>query len=169
MDLPHGCVPRNDGRNDRGLERPGRRDHIGRLDRPLRGFGAKTRPARGAGDLQDLGPAADGRADPFGIGDEIIGHPVLAGKSIGGDVGEVHARKAVMPGRAIGHQRIPAFRSPAFGNAVPFKNKVRDPVAAQMLAHRDSGLPGAHDQHLGPFDCHTSSPCLAMAGPVLPA
>ena len=53
-----------------------------------------------------------------------------------------------MPGGAVGNQRIPASRTPPLSDAVSLEDEMRHAAGAQMLAHRQTGLPSADDQHL---------------------
>jgi hypothetical protein len=61
-------------------------------------------------------------------------------------VGECHVWKAVMPSWAIGHQTVPSSASPMLCNTVFFKDKMVDLMAAEMLAHGDTGLACANDE-----------------------
>ncbi|MNJ76780.1 hypothetical protein D3C77_741350 [compost metagenome] len=56
-----------------------------------------------------------------------------------------------MPGGAVGHQRVPAFGAPAFGDALAFQHDVVNAHRAQVLTHRDAGLAGADHQGIGFF------------------
>jgi hypothetical protein len=59
-----------------------------------------------------------------------------------------------MPGRAIGNQRVPSFRAPAFGNPLSLHNKVRNAAVTQVLAHGHAGLARTNNEHLDFFSCH---------------
>ena len=93
--------------NHRPLEGPGGDNHMNRLDQAFRGFNGETRTADIALDLPDVHAGADRRVELAGIGFEIIGHLVLCGEGIRVEPVEFQPRKTVMPGRAIGDQRIP--------------------------------------------------------------
>ena len=73
---------------------------------------------------RDLDTAADGGLDLLCDGFEIFDDPVLGGKAVGINVGEFQTGKPVMPGRAVGDQRVPSFRAPALGNPVPLDNEM---------------------------------------------
>jgi hypothetical protein len=55
---------------------------------------------------------------------EVVGHLVLAGEGVGVEV-EFQAREAVVPGRAVGDQRVPAAGAPGLGDAVALQYQVR--------------------------------------------
>ena len=61
-------------------------------------------------------------------------------------VGECYVWKAVMPSWAIGHQTVPSSASPMLCNTVFFQDKMVDLMAAEMLAHGDTGLACANDE-----------------------
>ena len=63
-----------------------------------------------------------------------------------------------MPGRPVGHQRIPAFRTPAFRDPVPLEDNVFDPMALQMRTHRKARLASAHDEGIDCLSCHAPQP-----------
>ena len=51
-------------------------------------------------------------------------------------------------GRSVRHQRVPAFRPPAFRDAVALEHQVVDATVAKMLAHGDTGLAGANNERV---------------------
>ena len=137
----------NERRHDRALESPGRDNHIVGLDQPVGGFHGEAGPADVPLHFRDLHAAADGGGDFFCIGDEIVRDLLLVNESIGG-VRKLHPRKAVVPGRTISNQGVPSFRAPAFGNAVPLKDEMRDAALAEMLAHSHSGLTSTNNKRI---------------------
>ena len=48
--------------------------------------------------------------------------------------------EAVVPGRAVGHQRVSTSAAPGLGDAVALQDQVRHARPAQVLAHRHAGL-----------------------------
>ena len=140
--------------NDRALEGASGDNHIGGLDPPLRGFGDKAGAICASCQAKHLDPFSDRGIDLPGIGHEIVGNRLLAGKAVGVDALELQVGEAVMPGRTVCNQRIPAFRPPAFRNPVPFDNQMLHALPAQMVAHCDTGLPAADDQRFNLFDRH---------------
>ena len=90
----------------------------------------------------------DGRIDLLGVALQVVGDLVLGGEAIG-RAAEFQAGEAVMPGRAIGDQRIPARAAPVLRNAVALQHHMLHTVPAQVLAHGDAGLTGADDQRDG--------------------
>ena len=147
MHLGDARVQRDQRRDDRVLERAGGDDDVIGLDHALRGGDAEAGAAGIAAQFLDLDAAADRGGDLFGVGCEIIGDLVLGDEGVGGTV-EFHAGKAVMPGGAVGDQRIPPLGAPAFGDAAALEHQMRDTGAAQMLAHGDACLAGADDKRV---------------------
>ncbi len=144
MNLGDRCHFRRDGRDDGALEGPGGDYHIGGFDQAVRRINGETRATDSALDLAHLHPGANRRIEFAGIGFEVLGHLVLGGKGIGIQAGEFEPGKSVMPGRAVGDQRIPARRAPGLGDAVALDHQVRHALAAQMFTHGDAGLAGAY-------------------------
>ena len=147
MHLGDARLLRNKRRDDWLLKGAGGDDDIVGLDAALRGGDGETGASGIAAQLGHLGAAADGGGDLFGIGGEVIGDLFLGHESVGGGV-ELHAGKAVMPGGAVGDQRIPPLGAPAFGDAAALKHQMRDTGPAQMLAHGDACLAGADDKRV---------------------
>jgi hypothetical protein len=154
MDLRDPGIFRNDGRNDRELERPGGGHHPVGFDHAIRRFDAEPGPANIPLHFPYLHAATDGGGDLLGVGDKIIRNLRLGGEGIGIDIGKLHVRESIMPGRTIGNQGIPSFRAPAFGNPVPLQNEVRHAAVAQVLAHGQTGLPTANDERVYFFNRH---------------
>ena len=153
MDLQDSAVGRNHARNVRRLKRAGRGDHAAGLNHALRGFHAKAAPARNFLRLHRLHAAAHRRVDLFRIRGEIVGDIFLRRKRVG-IAGKFPARKAVVPGRPVCDQRIPSPAAPTLGDARALQHQMRNAAAAQMLAHRDSGLPAADNQRFNFFRAH---------------
>lgn len=115
----------------------------------------KPGPPLAPRDALDLDPGAHGGVDHSGVVFEILRHPFLGREGLGGQVLELQAGKAVMPGGTVGNQRIPALGPPAFGDALAFKHEVGDAHVGQMFAHGNAGLSPANDEGVGFFDCHS--------------
>ena len=139
--------------HDRALEWAGRSHDIASVDWALRGFHMEPGPARITTQFCHLDPAADGGCNFGGISDEIIGDVFFAGKGFGVAC-EFHARKPIMPRRAVGDQTVPTPCAPTLGYAGTFQHQMRNGVAGQMFAHRDTGLTCADYQHFDFFDGH---------------
>ena len=138
--------------HNRPLKRACGGDDILGLESPSRSLHCKPRPPFQTAGLGHRNTAADGGCDLFGVDFKVFGYGFLANKGIGMRVGKFHPRKAIMPCGAIGHQRIPAFRPPAFRDPSALQHKMRYATAGQMLAHRHASLTAAHDQGLHLFD-----------------
>ncbi|MNM91050.1 hypothetical protein D3C81_1033380 [compost metagenome] len=147
VDLPDAFILRRDRRDHRTLERAGGGHHAVGFDDAGGGFDRKAGPPGVAHHLPHLDAGADRRIKLLRIRLEISCHVVLAGEAVGVDV-KCHAREAVVPGRAVGHQRVPAPGAPAFGNAIALQHQVRHAEFAQVLAHGDACLAGTHDQRV---------------------
>ncbi|MNP42783.1 hypothetical protein D3C76_1365700 [compost metagenome] len=65
-----------------------------------------------------------------------------------------------MPGRTIGHQRIPAAGAPALGDTVALQHQVRHAELAQVFTHGYAGLAGADNQ--GIYYCFFNGHLLAL-------
>jgi hypothetical protein len=85
--------------------------------------------------------------DLLGVRDEVVGDLLLRGEGVGGGVGELQPREAVVPRGAVRDQGVPPLRAPSLGDAVPFQNDVRYAVGAQVLAHRHAGLARPDDDY----------------------
>ncbi|MCY1214686.1 hypothetical protein D9M72_265110 [compost metagenome] len=155
VDLPDAFILRRDRRNGRTLERAGGGHHAVGFDDAGGGFDRKAGPPGVAHHLPHLDAGADRRIKLLRIRLEISCHVVLAGEAVGVDV-KCHAREAVVPGRAVGHQRVPAPGAPCLGNTVALQDEVRHPESAQVLTHRHASLAGADnecvDRHFS--NCH---------------
>ncbi|MCY1436650.1 hypothetical protein D9M71_527810 [compost metagenome] len=131
-----------DRRDDRALERTGGGHHTIGLDHALGGFNPEARPIGVAYHPLHFHAGADGSVELLRIGFEIVRHLFFRGEGVGIEV-EFQAREAVVPGRAIGNQRIPTPGTPGFGDTVALQNQVRHAESAQVFAHRHTGLTGA--------------------------
>jgi len=153
-------------RDDRALERAGRGDQVGGVYRAVGSLDPEAGPVGMAERTLDLDAAADRCCDLGGIGGEVVGDPVLRREGVGVQVGELEAGEPVMPGRAVGDQRIPSLRPPPLGDPPAFEDQVRHVVAAQVLARGDPRLSAADDQRLHLFDCHAPFPpsCATRGG-----
>jgi hypothetical protein len=148
VDLQDARIFRHHGRDHRALERPGGGNYAGGFDHAVRGFYAETRSANIPFHFRDLHAATDGRRDQFGVSDKIVRDPFLGGKGIGIDIGELQTGKSIVPGRTVGHQRVPSFRAPAFGNSATLQDEVRHAAVAEVLAHGQTGLAAANNEGL---------------------
>ena len=133
-------------RDDAALERSGGSNDIGGLNRADRGFGAEAGVVRLAVQCGHLDAAADGGGDVGGVGGEIVRHLVARGEAVGIHAGDNKIRETVVPSRAVGVQRIPALRAPAFRDAVAFQDQVRLAALAELRAHHQAGLAATDDQ-----------------------
>ena len=154
MDLQYSRNVRNNGRGDRALERSGGGNHVVGFDHALRRFDTEAGPADIPLHILYLHAAADGGGDLFRVGDEIVRNLLFMGKGVGIDIGKLHTRKPVVPGRTIRDHGVPSFRAPAFGNSVPLQNEVRHAAVAQVLAHGQAGLAAANDERFYFFRWH---------------
>ncbi|KPW99105.1 Uncharacterized protein ALO75_05350 [Pseudomonas syringae pv. coryli] len=165
VDLMKRLVNRRNRRDDRLLERPCRRDqmidHIGAGT----GFDGKACTPGVAGNALDLDAGLDRRVECAGIALEVLGHLLLAREPVLIH-GEFKAGKPVMPGRTVGHQRVPAATAPCLGNAVFFKHQVLDAKTAQVFAGGHSGLPCTYDERIDFYDffCHLGIPRQVIYG-----
>lgn len=150
MHLQHARILRGDRRDHRALERTGGHHHLEGFDHPVAGVHGEARAVGVTHHLPDFDAGADRCVELAGVGFEVVGHLLLAGKGIGVQAFELQAGKAVVPGRAVGHQRIPAPGAPGFGDTVAFQHQVRHAQAAQVFAHGHAGLAGAHYKRI---DC----------------
>ncbi|MNN41141.1 hypothetical protein D3C81_1552410 [compost metagenome] len=143
-------------RDHRALERAGGDHHLLRFDHPVAGLHSETRAIAVAHHLGDIDAGADRRVERAGVGFEVIGNLVLAGEGVRVQAFEFQAREAVVPGRAVGDQRIPAASAPGFGNALALQHQVRHAQAAQVFTHGHTGLPGANYKRIdfGFIGCH---------------
>ncbi|MCY1409681.1 hypothetical protein D9M71_250370 [compost metagenome] len=96
------------------------------------------------------------RVEFSGIGFEVLGNLIFRCKGIGVQAVEGQAREAVVPGRAVGHQRIPTAGAPGFGDTVFLQDQVRHTEPAQVFTHGHAGLTGADNKrvYLYFFHCH---------------
>lgn len=145
VDLLQGAVPGGDRRDHRPLEGAGGRHHPIGLDHPRRRLDGKARAPAVAQHLAHFNAGADRRVDFLRIGFEVVRHLVLGGKAVGVD-GKLQPREAVVPGRPVGHQRIPAASAPGLGHPAAFQYQVRHPEGAQVFAHGHAGLARANHQ-----------------------
>ncbi len=130
------------------LERSGRGDDPVGLEPGVGGVDGEARTARIALDLRHLDPGADGRFDLPRVGLEVRRRRVLRGQGVRVEAVDGAVREPVVPGGAIGHQRVPPLRAPALGDAVAPEYEVRDPEPAPVFAHGHAGLAGAHDERV---------------------
>ena len=87
---------RNDRRDHRHLEWPGRRDDVARLELAVGGLDGEAGPVGVAHDTGDLHAGANGRIDELGVGDEVVGDVVLRREVVGADRLELQ-RSAMRP------------------------------------------------------------------------
>ncbi|KAG1246787.1 hypothetical protein G6F65_020503 [Rhizopus arrhizus] len=143
---------RHDFRIGGDLEGAGRSDHVLGFDGARGGGDGEARTLVVTLDAQDFDAGAHGRIEHLGVVFEVLGHAFLGREDIGSDVVELQTGKAVVPGGAVGHQRVPAFGAPAFGDPLAFEHDMRNPHGAEVLAHCDAGLAGADHQRIGFFN-----------------
>ena len=158
MDLREARVARHQIGNHRVMEGARRHHHAARLDLALGGLDAEARTAHQLLDLAHLDAAADRGIDHPGVVDEVIGDLLLRDEVVGMGAGKLHPGKAVMPGRAVGDQRVPSLGAPALGDAVPLEHEMRNARLAEMLAHGDARLSGTHHERIDHFRRHPCSP-----------
>ena len=139
-------VRRYQRRDDAALEWSGGGHDIGGLDRTDGGFGVEAGAVRLAVQRGHGDAAADGGGDLGGVGGEIVRHLVARGEAVGVNAGDEEVGEAIVPGGAVGVQRVPAFRAPAFSDAVAFQYDVRPAALAELGTHHQAGLAAADDQ-----------------------
>ncbi len=127
-------------------------NHASGLDHAIRGLDLETGPADQPLHFPDLYAAPDRRSDHVRVSDKIICNLFLGDKGIWAGIRKLHARETVMPGRAIGNQRVPSFGAPAFGDTPPLEDEMRHPALAQMFAHGQPRLAAAYNERVYLFD-----------------
>ena len=164
MDLSHARLCGDQRRDHRIVKRSCRHDDVAGGQR-FAGVGLRHEaPVGTARHLRDFNPGADRAAKACGIAFQIIGHFLLGRKAVGAGYGKGLIGKTVVPGRAIGHQRIPAPRSPMFGQACAFDHQVRSATPGQVRAGGDARLSAADDQRFNVFAVHgVPFPCVCRA------
>lgn len=145
----------------RALERTGGDHHMARFDQPGTGDDAEARAVGITLDALHVDPGADRRIEFFRIGFEVVRHLLLGGKGVRVQACEFQAREAVVPGRTIGNQRIPASRAPRLRNTVALQHQVRHPEFAQVLTHGHAGLTGTHNKRIN-LDCFNGHVCALL-------
>ena len=153
VDLRDVRVLRDDRRDQRLLERAGRRDDVARLDRAVARLGPEAGPALVPAHGEHLDAAADRCVDLSRVGLEVLDDLLLGGEPIPIDV-ELQPGEPVMPRGPVRDQRVPPLRAPPLGDAAPLEDQMRHAAGAQMLAHREAGLATPDDQHLHSFVRH---------------
>ena len=148
MDLHDSRIFGHHGRDHGALERPGGGNHAVGFDHAIGRFDPEAGASNILSHFLYLDAAADGRSDLFRVGDKIIRHLLLGSKSIRIEIGELHARKPIMPGGTIGNQRVPSFRAPAFRNSVALQNEVRHTAVTKVFTHSQTGLAAADNERL---------------------
>lgn len=157
VNLRQPSVFRGNGRDHGTLERPCGNDHTMGLDHPFGGLDRETRTTDIALDPAYLNARANRRLEFARIGFEVIGDPLFRGETVRAQVVELKPWKTIVPGRPVGHQRVPASSAPCLGNPATLEDQVRDAQFAQMLTHGDASLTCANHERID-FDvssCHT--------------
>src|SRR6202035_180042 len=134
MNLQNARVVRNKLRNDGALKSAGCSNNAVSFYPALRGFDCETGSAFKPANILYFYATTNGGCYPFCIVDKILGDLLLGRKPVRIDVRKFHAGKSIMPGRTIGHQRVPSLRAPAFRDTVPLEDDVRHAACGQMLA-----------------------------------
>ena len=98
--------------------------------------------------LADLNARVNRRVEFFGIGFEIVSNLVLPGKAIGIEMLKLQPRKAVVPGRSVRNQRIPAPSAPLLGNSIALQHHMRHALRGKVFTHGDPCLAGTHNQRV---------------------
>ena len=155
---------RDDRRDRRLLERPGRRDDVARVDVALRGLDPEAGSAVALADGGDLDTGAHGGVDHPGVLLEVRGHPILRGELVGAEPGDLQPGEAVVPRGAVGDERVPPHGAPPLGDAITFEDDVCDAARAEVLAHRDAGLSGADHDDVGLLDRTGPGGLLVLCG-----
>ena len=148
VDLLDAADGRRNRWDDRALERTGGDHHVPGFDQPGTGVDREARTIAIALHALHFDPCADRCIEFFRIGFEVVRHLLLGGKGVRVKACEFQARKAVMPGRTIGDQRIPAPCAPRFGDTVALQHQVRHPKFAQVLTRGHAGLTGTHNKRI---------------------
>ncbi|MNZ89007.1 hypothetical protein D3C78_1079100 [compost metagenome] len=143
-------------RNGRTLERTGGDHHMPGLDHAIRGFNGETGTVGIAFDFLHVHAGTDRRVELAGVGFEVLSHLLFPGEGIRVQTVEFQPREAVVPGRAVGYQRIPATGAPGFGDTIALHNEVRHTELAQVFTHGHAGLAGANNKRInfGFINCH---------------
>ena len=137
---------------DRGaLERAGGGHHVSGLDHARRGGYLEAGAPDMALHLLHFDAGTHRGVEHFDIGLEVVGHALLGREGFGGDALEFQAGEAVVPGRAVGDQRVPALRTPALGDAAALQHDMRHAHQGQVFAHGDAGLASADYQGVDGF------------------
>ena len=126
VDLVQALVLRGDGRNHRALERTGRGHYAVGTDHAFVGFDGEAWAVGVAYHLLHFNAGPYGQVVLAHVGLEVVGDLVLAGEGIRVEV-EFQAREAVVPDRAVGHQRIPAPGAPGLGDALALQHRCGTP------------------------------------------
>jgi hypothetical protein len=147
----------DDSRDHRLLERAGGDDDVLRLDGSVGVVARNPSPLRSSFGHRD--PGADRQVPVPGEADEVIGHRFLRREDIGVKLGELGIGEAVMPGRAIGDQAVPAPAPPAFRDPVAFEDEVGNALLLQMGRGGNPRLPAADDKGMDGFGHAVGPPC----------
>ena len=163
MDLGEAWSFRYERWDHRDLESPRRGDHVTGFDDILRCLDTKPRTTIKTRNLFYLDTGTDRGLYPVGVIDEVIGDTLFCDKIIGTVVLEFQSREAIMPGRTVGHQRIPSFRAPAFCDTISLQHDMANAIGTQMFACGDTGLSCTNDKHFCSFDIlHRFQPLLVL-------
>ena len=149
----------NDRREDGTLERSRRRHDEACVDDAVGRLHVEAGPPDVPRHRRHLDPAPDRRADLLRVGDEVVRDLVLRGEGIGIEVDELQTGEAVVPGRSVRDEGIPALRAPALGDAVPLQDEVRDTLAPRCsLIARPAWPPPTTRTSTSWLDIPTSTP-----------
>ena len=144
MDLRDAFIFRGYRWDYRALEWSGGNYYLCGFDYAIRSFNGKARAVGITHYLLHLYAGADRGVELLGIGFEIIGNLLFRCKCVGVQIFEFQTRKAIVPGRAVGNQRIPSSRTPGLCNAVAFQHKVRHALFTQVFTHGNASLTGTN-------------------------
>src|ERR1700731_3952246 len=133
MDLKDASTLRNKRRYNGALESAGRGDHVVGFHQAMRRFDQEAGPPLVSLNFPYLDAATNRSRDFFCIGDEIVRNFLLGDKRIRRCIGKLQTRESIMPRWTVSYQRVPSFGAPAFCNAMPLKDDMRDAAFTQML------------------------------------
>ncbi len=151
VQLPDRRVELGGERRDIGLpERPGRDDDLACREAPAV-RGRHDEAVLDRLDPIDARPAPDRQVEPPGVHLEVVGH-LASGRPVGRRRGEAHTRQRVVAGGAVQPERIPAVPPVVADARVGVEDREGQPALREVIAGRQSGLAGADDDRVEPFD-----------------
>ncbi len=136
------------------LEGAGGGDDALGVDLAFRGLDPEPGGVGPALGLEHLDTGADRRAHHLGIFDKVVRDPVFRDELVRRVALELEVREAIVPGRTVGHERIPAPGPPGFGDPVLLQNQMGNAVFSKVFAQSDPGLATADNQRVNRLNGH---------------